>query len=339
MAKSVTIREVAERAGVSKSTVSGIMNGRKGWASKQTRNRILEVIEETGYRPSTIARSLRNQQTKTIGMLIPPVETGNEVAICWFADIERTAAGYGYNVLVSHCCGDAGLNGKRIDDFLDRQVDGLIIAPEDIQNVEKIEELVAERFPIVTIDSRLNFQTDNVSIDRAYGAQQSIEHLISIGRRHLAVILSGTLSPTIQDRITGYRTACERMRMPFSELKIISREFDAGHNAGELMCMELLESGYPVDAIVASNDRVALGAMRTLLKAGRRVPEDVALVGFDDVEFAQALPISLTTVRQPRKIGRVVCDFLLSRMSNRECEFRSVLLRPELVIRESTVAK
>jgi DNA-binding LacI/PurR family transcriptional regulator len=310
----VTLRDVAALAGVSFKTVSNVVNGHP-YVADATRKRVQAAIDQLGYRPNRSARTLRSGRTGAIGLAVP------ELSLAYFAqladEVITVADRHDVVVLIEQTGGDRrreleALNGAR------RQMsDGLLFSPLGLGSSDA--HLLEVDFPLVLLGERIfDGPVDHVTMENVDGARAATAHLLDIGRRRIAVLgaHTGEVIGSAGLRLSGYRAAIEKRGIPYDDSLIV----DAGpwHRANGAEAMRsLLDRAVEFDAVFALNDELALGALRVLGERGVRVPDEVAIIGFDDVdEGAYSLP-SLSTVDPGRReIARLAVETLLDVIAN-----------------------
>ena len=330
---SVTLREVALRAGVSAMTVSRVVNG-AGNVDPETLRRVQEAIVELDYVPNRLARGLVSQQTKTIGVIVP------DVVNPFFAPVvrgaESTARKAGYRVLLCNTEGDLRLEREYVGDLVAHRVEGLIIAPASDGSRLCLSPLLKAGFPIVLLDRSLpGMDCDQVVSDSIAGARRLVEHLLRVGHRRIAHIADTEDVSTGRDRLEGYRQALEAHGIEVSEDLIYRTTVDriGGYRAAQ----QILTLDDLPTAIFAVNNMTVVGAMQALRERGLTVPRDMGLVCYDDIEHLAVLSPFMTVVDQPGEtFGRVGAQLLLERITGKagpRC--RKILLQSELIIRKS----
>lgn len=320
----VTIKEVAAQAGVSVATISRVING-KGPVREATMRRVMETCQEMHFTPHGIAQSLSLRRTLTIGLLLPDLhgEFFSEVIRGIDAQARRT----GYHLLVSGFHSD---RREMVDVFrtIRGRVDGLILMSPDREAAALISHLPSG-FPLVLLNS-IAGAAHAITIDNYGGARAVMVHLRQLGHRRIAFVKGPDENADAVERLRGYRDAA-------SEATEIEGDFTeaAGFAAGRRM----LASRMP-EALFAANDAMAIGALSALREGGVRVPEDVALVGFDDIPISRYLTPPLTTVKVDlAELGRRAFDMLATGITNETLEERHEILPTALVIRESCGAR
>lgn len=332
----VTLRDVAQRAGVSAMTVSRVVNG-SGSVDADTQRRVEEAILALDYIPNRLARSLVSQQTHTIGLIVP------DVVNPFFAPVvrgaETTARKAGYRVLLCNSEGDLRLEREYIEDLVAHRVEGLLLAPASDRSRVALLPLLKGRFPLVLLDRSLpDTDCDHVISDSVAGARRLVEHLIAVGHRRIAHFTESDDVSTGRDRLEGYRQALEAAHIPTSEDLIFRTTTDriGGYRAAQLM----LDLDPLPTAIFTVNNMTALGTMQALRERGLKVPEDIGLVCFDDVEHLAILSPFLTVVDQPGEtFGTLGAQLLFERISGKAGNrSRRIVLQADLVVRQSCCA-
>ena len=327
-----TIREVAKVAGVSYATVSHVLNNTR-FVSQETRDRVMAAIDELDYRPNALARSLRSGKTDTIGLILP--DSSNPFFAEIGRSIEDAAFELGYNVFLCNTDGNVHREQLYVDLLSKKQVDGIIFVAAGDQ-VDSLNALLNDEMPVVLVDRDLpNIEVDAVLTDNRQGGYLATRHLIELGHRRIACITGPSSITSGAERVTGYRQALEEEGIPYDKSLVLGGNYqpDAGLRATSI----LLELDSPPTAIFALNDLMAVGALHAAARAGRRVPEDVAIIGYDDTELASFMNPPLSTIAQPKnEIGLQAANILARRITNKSFPTYRIILPPELVVREST---
>lgn len=326
----VTIRDVAERAKVAVSTVSRVLSD--GYCSEATRLRVLEAIKELNYRPNQVARSLVRKESRIIGLIIPDITNPFFPALT--RGVEDKARAAGYAVLLANTDGNLALEETAFQVLLDQQIDGLIVTSVGRETANLIAD-AQRRLPVVVMDRTVaSQQTHSVMVENVTGARRAVEHLLALGHRRIAYLGGVPGVGTEVDRMNGYTTALESAGLPVEPELIRSGHFN--YEGGYLATKELLSERFT--ALFAANDVMALGAMRAINEAGLQIPDEISVVGFDDIPFAQMAFPPLTTVRQPAyEMGAVAAEMLVKiRQGQVPTCVQSRIFQPELVQREST---
>jgi LacI family transcriptional regulator len=329
----VSVKDVAERAGVSVGTVSNVMNHPEKVAPA-ARARVQAAIEELGFVRNFAARQLRHGRSISIGLIVLDVRNP------FFTDIARgaedRAAEAGLSVLLANSDESEGRESAHIDLFEQQRVFGVLISPlGDV--TRRLEMLRSRGIPAVLVDrSSPDRSFSSVSVDDVAGGRMAVEHLLAQGRRRIAFVGGPLGLRQAADRLDGARQAVAKH--PDAELRVI--EIDAlsvlaGRDAGA----RLAASADRPEAIFAANDLVAMGVLQALLMqgAGISVPADIALIGYDDIDFASAAVVPLSSIRQPSAlIGQTAVEILLDEADDPTREPRQIEFQPELVVRAST---
>lgn len=332
--RTCTIADVAQEAGVSPATVSLVLNGKPGVAAK-TRHRVLLAAEKLNYRPNASARGLALQKTGTVGVIVPDI--GSPFYAELVRGVEEEASAQGYYLMLCTTSGKPDREKMYLRLLGEQRVDGFIfLTPRGDE--ASIRAIHAQGFPLVVVDRDIQAADDviEVVVDNFHGALSAMEHLIGLGYRRIGFINGIPGLQASQDRLRGYQIALQEHGIPFSsELVVVGNFSDAG---GYQAMRELFSHQPTVEAVFAASDVMAIGAIRAVREAGLRVPEDIAMLGFDDVPLAAQVDPPLTTVRQPMaKMGSIACNLLLKQIRGEEILERKVILQTELVVRSSTV--
>jgi DNA-binding LacI/PurR family transcriptional regulator len=329
-----TLDELAALAGVSRATVSRVING--GPVSEATRRRVLSVLERSNYRPNAAARTLASGRSGVVGVVmhVPP---GLLFQDAYFSKLLHGMS----DALSERAAGMMLWLGNRSkEETLDQilwtgPLDGVIVTADNLDD-PLVDGLLASTLPTVLIGHRRSDRSASyVDIDHVQAADAVTSHLVATGRRRIGHISGRRGTVAGEDRIAGYRQAMARAGLATDGLVV---EGDFNRVSGATAAVELLERG--VDAIFCANDATAQGALDTIQASGLRVPDDVALAGFDDIEFAAQLDPPLTTIRAGvQQQGAEAAHTLLELLRHPEDGPRRVLLPTELVIRESTAGR
>ena len=326
------IRDVAERAGVSVGTVSNVLNHREKVSPDAVR-RVREAIEHLGYVRNDAARQLRVGRSSTVGLVVLDVRNP------FFTDVARgaedEAAKLGLSVILGNSDEDVRRESAYLDLFEEQRVHGILISPYgDIE--PRLAELRRRGTPVVLVDRESrDSAVSSVSVDDTAGGRLAIAHLLSTGRRRIAFAGGPLGVRQIADRRVGARRAIDEVEGASLEvIETAGLTVLEGRRVGE----ELVARAERPDAVFAANDLVAVGLLQALVMSGAlRVPEDVALVGFDDIDFASATVVPLTSIRQPRhEIGATALRILREEAAEPELPPRRIVFQPELVVRAST---
>lgn len=344
MASKVTIADVAQHAGVSTGTVSAVLN-EKPTVRPETRDRVLASIDELGYAPSKSAQELggapdsQASQSGTIGVIIK--EADNPFYSELIMEVRRALKKNGYDMFVGTSGGNYAEEGELIDSFRDHQVDGLIIAPvlHEDADLSHLFTLNEADFPFVLLEDVQGLQANVVSIDNVKAAQRAVVYLIQQGHEHILHFAGPSYTQHTRDRVLGVQKAFSESSLRYADERIVPA--GAHMEDGFLTAIDLFEEMTKSDlptAVTCFNDLVAMGVLRALAQLYIDVPEDISVVGCDDIQHADYLTVPLTTVHaSKREMGEEAARLLLKQINAEEpVESRHVQIESELVIRAST---
>ena len=331
-----TLEEVARLAGVSRSTVSRVINNHPN-VRPETRERVQQAIRQSGYRPHPVARSLVTKCTQIIGMAIP------EAVTTLFTDpffplllrgATETCNAHHYQLLLSLFNGPVGREEMYQRVLRHGYLDGVLVASTSLDD-PLISNLLRDQIPFVSVGRHTDKRVHYVDVDNVGGARTAVEHLIRLGHRRIATITGRLDMIAGQDRLEGYRQALQARSIPVEEDLIVEGDFS--ESSGVMGIQRLLPAS--PDAVFVASDMMAIGALKALRQAGWQVPHDIALIGFDDIPAASVIEPALTTVRQPiERMGSMAVDLLLSVLENsseEEAPAHRIILPTELVVRAS----
>ncbi len=334
--KRVTAKDVAQLAGVSRTTVSLVLNNAPNvHISSETRRRVLEAARRLNYHPHAAARSLVSRRSMTLGLVL--CQSPEQV----FADpflpqvlrgINDVAQAAGYRILLETVTHpeDNGYSAL----VLENRIDGFILSGPRSDD-EALRSLHEEGFPIVLMGRLPDVDIPFVDVDNVRAAYGAVEHLILLGHTRIGMITNGPLHYTASaDRLEGYRRALNDHALPYDPDLVVYGAFR--EESGQVAMDRLLEREDPPSAVFVASDAVALGALVSIRRHGLRVPDDIALVGFDDIPLAAYVNPPLTTVRLPaRRLGEEAARLLVALVEGREVESTHILLDTTLVVRAS----
>jgi LacI family transcriptional regulator len=330
----VTLLDIAKELNVSVVTVSKALRN-KGKISLQMRRRVQKRAEELNYQPNWIARSLVTRRSYTLGLLLP------DFTHPFFAEIAKTIAEavrpHGYHIIITYFEEDPGLERSEANALLARRVDGLIIASaQSSEHPEMFEQLRIRKIPFILIDRPIaGVRASFVGADNKAIGRLATTHLIEQGCKRIAHLRGPSLG-LASERLAGYRTAMEKHGLPVPANYIADAGFqdDTGYEA----MRKLLRATQVPDGVFCYNDPVAIGAMKAIMEAGLRIPDDISVVGAGNVHYSDLLAVPLTTIDQEtRQIGARAAELLLAQIeSKRELRPSKILIAPRLVQRDST---
>ena len=333
-----TIKEIAKEAGVSTATVSMILNNKDKKFTDDTRKRVLEVVKKNNYIPNAVAGSLVTQRTNIVGLILPDITNPFFPGIARGA--EDKAIEFGYSIIFGNTDGRPELEEKYIETLTKKMADGIIIVCSS-ENEYMLELLNKVNVPVVLIDRDLSAGNicGKVLADNFKGASDAVTYLINSGYRKIAY-LSGPLNiKTASDRLKGYKKALDDNNIKYSPQIIKCGEYKI--EWGEKGVDSLLSEKADFDSIFCGNDLIAIGAMKSLKKNNLRIPEDVGVMGYDDIYLSSLVEPSLTTVRQPNyTMGYIAMELLLKNIKSPKylpCNnIETIILDTEIIVRNST---
>ncbi|UJF36412.1 substrate-binding domain-containing protein [Paenibacillus hexagrammi] len=304
-----TIRDVAKKSNVSVATVSRVLNGLNGYSDK-TKQKVLKTIEEMGYQPNAIARSLSNKRTQTLGVMFPDVS--NEFSSGILHGIEELAHDRGYSVLVCNTAVDGNRTLKYLQVLREKQVDGIIFSSEMLKE-EYIQVLDAMNIPVVLVSSETKYSgIPYVKVDDRMAAYDATNYLIGQGHRNIAMI-SGTKGDPIAGtpRVEGYKQALVDNGITVNDAKIVYGNFR--FESGSRLMGQLLSEDSSITGVFAACDEMAIGAMNYAMNNGISVPDQLSVVGYDNLKLSEMMVPSLTTIHQPLyDLGRIASEKLIA---------------------------
>lgn len=329
-----TIYDVARRAEVSPATVSRVVNGHAN-VDPALAERVREAMRELDYRPNAVARNLRRSRTTLWAVVISDI--GNPFFTSLVRGVEDVAQSAGYSVVLCNSDEDPAKEGRYVSVALSEQMAGVIISPSG--RATHINRLVDSRVPVVVIDRQLrNAQVDTVLVDNEHGAELATGHLLESGYRQIACITGPRRLSTAVQRLQGYQHALAAAGLPLDENLVRFADFRTG---GGYQAMSSLLAGTPrPDAVFAGNNLMTVGAVECLVDSRIAMPDEMGVVGFDDVPWATLVRPSLTTVAQPTyELGRAAAELLVDRIATPERPPSTVTLHTKLNVRESSTGR
>lgn len=325
-----TIRDVATRAGVSTATVSRVLAG-IGNPKPDTAAAVLAAAEALDYRPSGVARSLRMRRTRTLGLIVTDIQNPFFPELVQAADLAARALGY--SILLGSAAYDEHRAMHYLDLMVDRRVDGMIIASSQL-SPDSWQWLTTSPVPVVVVNAEPSgVPVTVITSDNEGGARRSAEHLIGLGHRRLAYIRGYEGFTADVPRFDGFLRACRDAGIPSTDL--VELRGDGQFEGGERCTRELIALGLPVTAIACHNDTTAIGALRALRSAGVRVPDDVSVIGCDDIAPAAWVVPALTTIAQQKaEMGRLAVERLAAALDDPDHRVAPETIRLPMVLRE-----
>ncbi|WP_166360215.1 LacI family DNA-binding transcriptional regulator [Pseudomonas akapageensis] len=329
-----TIKDVAALAGISYTTVSHVLNKTRP-VSERVRLKVEEAIAELDYVPSAVARSLKARSTATIGLLVP-----NSINP-YFAElargIEDCCERNGYCVILCNSDDNPQKQRSYLRVLLEKRIDGLIVASVGEQ-ADLLSSLATVRTPMVIVDRELEgVDADLVRIDHERGAYLATRHLLDLGHRDIACINGPTDTSVAKLRLAGYRRALAQEGVQFVSQRVVESDFTSP--GGYEAAVKLLEHDRPT-AIFAANDMIGMGVLRAAAERNIRVPGELSVIGFDDIQMSKYVYPALTTVGQSiRELGEMAAEMLLRRITQPEGDTEHKIIAPSIVVRESTAPR
>ena len=322
-----SIKDVAKHAGVSVATVSRVLND-KGYVRGKTREKVEQSIKELDYTPNEIARTLFNKQSKTIGLIVPDIMNPYFPELA--RAVEDTATKMGYNVILCNSDGDIEKEQRYLDVLLQKYVNGIIVSSNTL-NAAQIEKL---HIPVVSIDREISKGLPTIVVENRKGAMMATQFLKSKGCATIAHIRGPHTIVNAEERYEGYKAVVGKETW-FKEGYIANGNYDMQTSIEATL--ELLDQYPEIDGIFAANDIMAIGAMKAVYQLGKRVPEDVAVIGFDGISLSKATIPELTTIVQPiYELGEAATAMLVQIMEQQSIEETYRILDVKLVERHST---
>ncbi|EGQ9188061.1 substrate-binding domain-containing protein [Vibrio cholerae] len=327
-----TMKDIARLAGVSTSTVSHVIN-KSRFVSDEIAERVNNAAQQLNYAPSALARSLKMNRTKTIGMLV--TTSTNPFFGEVVKSVERSCYHQGYNLILCNTEGDNQRMKASINTLLQKRVDGLLLMCSTLEG-ERLD--VFDRYPdipIVVMDwGPILFASDKIQDNSLQGGYMAAKHLIECGHKEIGCITGPLIRHQAQMRYEGYKRALAEAGIAINPDWIVESDFECegGYQAFE----KLYQRGKLPSALFVSNDMMAMGVIQAASQRGLRVPDDLSLIGYDDVHIAKFMTPALTTIHQPKyRLGKAAVDTLLYRLENPDTTAQVVQLEPTLVVRNS----
>jgi LacI family transcriptional regulator len=324
--------DVARLAGVSQATVSQILNHSTTVSiPDETRQRVFAIMDQIGYIPSRSARSLRTKKSCTIATIIPDIT--NPFYPAFVRGIQDVTIGKGYDLIIYNTDGLESNERQCLLSMQQNEVDGAIIVPFHLTE----NDLLDTGTPIVQLIQKPEKQPklDSIFVDNVSAAKTLVNHLLERGHTHIGMISGAEDLPPRYSRVLGYQQALAEHHIPLDEILIRGGDFT--EQGGYQIMLEFLSLAQPVTAIFAANDLMAMGALIAIRDAGLKVPQDIAVAGFDDIPSARLVNPPLTTIRQfQHKMGQTTAEMLIERLNGQTPQGgRTVEMPYELVVRES----
>ncbi|WP_373880172.1 ribose utilization transcriptional repressor RbsR [Levilactobacillus brevis] len=331
MTRKVTIRDLAEAAGVSVTTVSQILNGKGERFSIETRQRVHQLQEDLGYVPDFNARNLIMKSAQTIGVLVPNL--GNPFFSMFIRGVQQTSRERHFIPLIFGANHDEQLESYYLQELIKRAVDGLIIASASITG-EAIDNILKKNgIPYLLIDQNGGPSVDRIRVDDEQGGQLAARHLLTLGHQRIVVVMPEHPTQNLRIRLAGFKAQLVDQQIPLADSAVITSPMT---KLGGYQATAAVLAQHPT-AVFAINDETALGLMRGLHEQGVRVPDDISVLGYDDIDLDEYVVPKLTTIHQPVvTMGRQATELLINRVQNQRQPAQMVDLPVVLKQREST---
>ena len=327
-----TISDVAKKTGVSIKTISRVINNSPEVA-EDTRKKVLKIIKTLNYRPNALARGLMTKRTKVLGVIVSDIS--NPYIPELVRGIADSASERGFDIILSNTDGNREKEIGCLDVLLGRRVDGLIFTSVSLKSKE-VANLQDEGFPLILVNRLIyGINTNYVIVDSKVGARLAVEHLINLGHKRIGHIAGPEDISASIERLEGYSETLKAHNIDVDKelIKVSNFKQEGGYNS----CKELLSIKERPSAIFSANDLMALGAMKYISEIGLRIPDDISIVGFDDINFASLPGIELTTIIVPKyEMGYTSAKILIDEIKGNRKGVEQVVLKPELVIRKTT---
>jgi len=329
-----TMQDVAREAAVSTATVSRVLAGFKGATSDETAERVRDVAARLGYVVNSVAASLRKERSSSVGLILADVANPFFGALA--SGVESTLTQQGFGVLLASSGNNVAEEQRLLRLMAEKQVDAVIMASSAASG-DHINEAIARGMRIVLVDSELpDVDADTVVVDNQSAARSAIEHLLDLGHRDIAIITGQLQASFDRERLAGYQQALSaRGLKPLKRLTLCGdSSFEGGHAA----VTALLRKGAGVSAIFATNNLMSMGSITALLEAGVSIPDDISLIGFDDMEWYPIFKPAISAVAQPAyELGQMAAQRLLQRFAaDSVLATERVMLPTQLILRAST---
>ncbi|CWW78195.1 TPA: substrate-binding domain-containing protein [Haemophilus influenzae] len=325
-----TMKDIARLAQVSTSTVSHVINGSR-FVSDEIREKVMRIVAELNYTPSAVARSLKVRETKTIGLLV--TATNNPFFAEVMAGVEQYCQQHQYNLIIAATGGDAKRLQQNLQTLMHKQVDGLLLMCGDSRFQADIE--LAISLPLVVMDwwfTELN--ADKILENSALGGYLATKALIDAGHRKIGIITGNLKKSVAQNRLQGYKNALSEAKIALNPHWIVESHFD--FEGGVLGIQSLLTQSSRPTAVFCCSDTIAVGAYQAIQQQGLRIPQDLSIMGYDDIELARYLSPPLSTICQPKaELGKLAVEALLQRIKNPNENYRTLVLEPTCILRGS----
>ena len=325
-----TMKDIARLAQVSTSTVSHVINGSR-FVSDEIREKVMRIVAELNYTPSAVARSLKVRETKTIGLLV--TATNNPFFAEVMAGVEQYCQKNQYNLIIATTGGDAKRLKQNLQTLIHKQVDGVLLMCGDSRFQADMELTVS--LPLVVMDwwfTELN--ADKILENSERGGYLATKSMIDAGHQKIGIITGNLRKSVAKNRLQGYKKALSEANIVLNPDWIVESHFD--FEGGIVGTQKLLSLSDRPTAIFCCSDTIAIGAYQAIQNQGLRIPQDISIMGYDDIELARYLFPSLSTISQPKaELGKLAVETLLQRIQEPNENYRTLVLEPTCILRES----
>lgn len=325
-----TMKDIARLAQVSTSTVSHVINGSR-FVSDEIRDKVMRIVVELNYTPSYIARSLKVKTTKTIGLLV--TATNNPFFYEVMAGVEQYCQKNQYNLIIATTGGDGKRLQQNLQTLIHKQVDGVLLMCGDSRFQADMELEVS--LPLVVMDwwfTELN--ADKILENSEYGGYLATKSMVDAGHQKIGIITGNLRKSVAKNRLQGYKKALSEANIVLNPDWIVESHFD--FEGGIVGAQKLLSLSDRPTAIFCCSDTIAIGAYQAIQNQGLRIPQDISIMGYDDIELARYLFPSLSTISQPKaELGKLAVETLLQRIQEPNENYRTLVLEPACILRES----
>ena len=325
-----TMKDIARLAQVSTSTVSHVINGSR-FVSDEIREKVMRIVVELNYTPSYIARSLKVKATKTIGLLV--TATNNPFFSEVMAGVEQYCQKNQYNLIIATTGGDAKRLQQNLQTLIHKQVDGVLLMCGDSRFQADMELTVS--LPLVVMDwwfTELN--ADKILDNSEHGGYLATKSMVDAGHQKIGIITGNLRKSVAKNRLQGYKKALSEANIVLNPDWIVESHFD--FEGGIVGAQKLLALSDRPTAIFCCSDTIAIGAYQAIQNQGLRIPQDISIMGYDDIELARYLFPSLSTISQPKaELGKLAVEALLQRIQEPNENYRTLVLEPTCILRES----
>ena len=327
----VTLKDVAKVAGVSYATVSRALSGSPE-IGEETRKRIQKLCEEMGYTPNSVARSMVMKKTNILGLIVASID--NPFMSELTTHLEIYARKRGYNLMVCNSSYDTDLEKEVFTLLLGRQVDGIILIPVGNESYDSLKTLTAQVPTVFISENMQDLPEDYIAVDNRQGTRAATEYLYSLGHRRIVYFGCRAHSVTHRLRLEGYLDACKALALEPSV--VYSDHERSSYQVGHTLANEYFSQPHDGTALLCASDSLAIGVMQAAFEHGLSVPDDLSVMGFDNISFAALPLVNLTTVDQPKQqMATAAVDMLLERIQNRDAAHTCEIVPPSLVERAS----